>query len=95
MELDLAGRIAIVTGASKGIGLAIARGLMASGAHVVAGARESSAELEELAQSGQAQIALVDLAGAEGRLRWSHRPVTRLTSSSTMSAAPQPGPGAS
>jgi NAD(P)-dependent dehydrogenase (short-subunit alcohol dehydrogenase family) len=66
MELDLAGRIAIVTGASKGIGLAIARGLVASGAHVVAGARASSAELEELAQSGQAQIALVDLAGAEG-----------------------------
>lgn len=39
---------------------------MANGAHVVAGARESSAELEELARSGQAQIALVDLAGAEG-----------------------------
>ena len=40
MELDLAGQIAIVTGASKGIGLAIARGLVASGAHV-SGARES------------------------------------------------------
>jgi NAD(P)-dependent dehydrogenase (short-subunit alcohol dehydrogenase family) len=66
MELDLAGRIAIVTGASKGIGLAVARGLVANGAHVVAGARKSSAELDELARSGHAQIALVDLAGAAG-----------------------------
>ncbi len=44
MDLGLTGRTAIVTGASRGIGLAITRGLAAHGAHVVAGARRSSAD---------------------------------------------------
>ncbi len=39
MDLDLAGKVAIVTGASKGIGLATVRALAAEGAIVVAGAR--------------------------------------------------------
>lgn len=66
MDLGLAGRIAVVTGASKGIGLAIARGLVANGAHVVAGAKESSSELDELARTGQVQAAEVDLTEAAG-----------------------------
>jgi len=39
MELELEGKICVVTGASKGIGLAVTRALVAEGAIVVAGAR--------------------------------------------------------
>jgi NAD(P)-dependent dehydrogenase (short-subunit alcohol dehydrogenase family) len=43
MDLNLAGKVAVVTGASKGIGLAITRLLAAEGAHVIAGARSTEA----------------------------------------------------
>ena len=36
MDLQLSGRIAVVTGASKGIGLAVTRSLIEEGASVVA-----------------------------------------------------------
>ncbi len=39
MDLDLQERVAVVTGASRGIGLAIVEELLAEGVHVVAGAR--------------------------------------------------------
>ncbi|MFC5834312.1 SDR family NAD(P)-dependent oxidoreductase [Nonomuraea insulae] len=39
MDLQLSGRVAIVTGASKGIGLAIAQTLVDEGVHVVAASR--------------------------------------------------------
>jgi len=48
MRLELNDRIAIVTGASKGIGLCVARTLASEGAHVVAASRRSSRELEAL-----------------------------------------------
>jgi len=70
MDLELTGRTAVVTGASRGIGLAITRGLSANGVHVVAGARRSSPELDQLAKEGSVQVLEVDLAdpGEPGRL---------------------------
>jgi len=66
MDLGLTGRTAVVTGASRGIGLAITRGLAAHGAHVVAGARRSSAELDELAKDGSVRVLEVDLTDPGG-----------------------------
>jgi NAD(P)-dependent dehydrogenase (short-subunit alcohol dehydrogenase family) len=69
MELGLAGRTAVVTGASRGIGLAVTRGLAAQGAKVVAGARRSSAELDRLAHDGSVRVLEVDLADPAGPAR--------------------------
>jgi NAD(P)-dependent dehydrogenase (short-subunit alcohol dehydrogenase family) len=69
MDLGLSGRTAIVTGASRGIGLAITRGLVAEGVRVTAGARQSSAELDELAETGAVRVVEADLAGPEGPAR--------------------------
>jgi 3-oxoacyl-[acyl-carrier protein] reductase len=43
VELGLAGKVAVVTGASRGIGRAIALGLAAEGCHVAIGARGAAA----------------------------------------------------
>ncbi len=69
MDLGLDGRTAVVTGASRGIGLAITRGLAAHGARVIAGARRSSAELDQLAKQGQVRVLEVDLADPGGPAR--------------------------
>lgn len=39
MDLELTDKVAVVTGAAKGIGLAVTKALVAEGAHVVAGSR--------------------------------------------------------
>jgi len=49
MRLELEGRVAVVTGASKGIGLAVVRALLDEGARVVATSRRRSDELDALA----------------------------------------------
>jgi len=66
MDLGLSGSVAVVTGASKGIGLAITQALVAEGVHVVAGARETSEQLDELAAEGSVLPVAVDLATAAG-----------------------------
>jgi NAD(P)-dependent dehydrogenase (short-subunit alcohol dehydrogenase family) len=66
MDLDLSGRTAIVTGASRGIGLAVVRGLVAEGVRVTVGARKSSAELDELTRTRAVRVAEVDLAESGG-----------------------------
>ena len=69
MDLGLSGRIAIVTGASRGIGLAVVHGLVAEGVRVTAGARKSSAELDDLAAAGTVRVVEVDLAEPGGPAR--------------------------
>ncbi|MET8141040.1 SDR family oxidoreductase [Sphaerisporangium sp. NPDC005288] len=57
MDLQLSGKVAVVTGASKGIGLAVVRVLLEEGARVVATSRKSGPELEELAGPRLAHVA--------------------------------------
>src|SRR4029079_5511535 len=67
---QFSGRLALVTGASRGIGAATAEALAAAGAHVILVARTASAleEVEERihAAGGSATIAPLDLTDGEG-----------------------------
>ena len=61
MDLRLSGKTAVVTGASKGIGLAVTKALVDAGAHVVAGSRTPGKHLPRLEESGQVSFVSVDL----------------------------------
>lgn len=64
--MHLTGKIAVVTGASKGIGLATSQALAAAGAFVVAGARHNSPELQALEAAGSAIFIATDLTTRDG-----------------------------
>ncbi|KJS61464.1 oxidoreductase [Streptomyces rubellomurinus] len=64
MDLQLSGKVAVVTGASKGIGLAVTQALAAAGVNVVAVARGVSGPLTEL--TPQVHPVSADLATADG-----------------------------
>jgi len=66
MDLRLRDKVAAVTGASKGIGLAVTKALAAEGVRVVAGARDIGGDLAKLAESGTVYPVAVDLSTREG-----------------------------
>ena len=66
MKLDLTGKTAVVTGASRGIGLAVAQALVREGVSVTAGSLNTSAELTALADEGDLTVVLDDLTTTAG-----------------------------
>ncbi|MEU8509089.1 oxidoreductase [Streptomyces brevispora] len=66
MNLGLTDKVAVVTGASKGIGLAIAETLGREGVRVVAGSRTRTPELAALCERYGATFVPVDLGEADG-----------------------------
>ncbi|MEV0708777.1 MULTISPECIES: SDR family NAD(P)-dependent oxidoreductase [Nocardia] len=64
MGSQLHGRTAVVTGASRGIGLAIVMALADEGARVIAGARTFGHELDDLVADGRVRRVATDLTAA-------------------------------
>jgi NAD(P)-dependent dehydrogenase (short-subunit alcohol dehydrogenase family) len=62
MDLELADKVAVVTGANKGIGFAVTQALVAEGAFVVAGSRTT----DKLDDVDRVTAVAVDLAAAPG-----------------------------
>jgi NAD(P)-dependent dehydrogenase (short-subunit alcohol dehydrogenase family) len=69
MDLRLAGKVAVVTGASKGIGLAATRALVSEGESVVAAARDLTDDLSQLTTQAQVHPVQVDLGTPDGPAR--------------------------
>jgi 3-oxoacyl-[acyl-carrier protein] reductase len=75
MDLGLANKVAMVGGASKGLGFAVARALAAEGAHVSIASRdedgiERAAAAINAAGGGQALAVSADLSKADAITRW-------------------------
>src|SRR5271167_1024503 len=94
MSPPLASRIALVTGASRGIGYATARALARAGAHVVAVARTQGG-LEELddeirKDGGSATLVPLNLIDYDGMARRCMNATASSIFSSAMPASPGP-----
>ncbi|MET8249075.1 oxidoreductase [Streptomyces sp. NPDC005202] len=66
MDLNLTGRVAVVTGGSKGIGLAVAEALGGEGASVVVGSRTETPQVTALRERYDVSFVPVDLGDAGG-----------------------------
>jgi NAD(P)-dependent dehydrogenase (short-subunit alcohol dehydrogenase family) len=72
MDLDLTGKVALVTGSTRGIGLATALGLARMGAQVIVNGRteppvaEAIAKIKGAVPGAKTQAAVFDLGAAEG-----------------------------
>ncbi|MGH3655768.1 MAG: SDR family NAD(P)-dependent oxidoreductase [Micromonosporaceae bacterium] len=66
MDLELKDSTAVITGGSKGIGLAIATTLAEQGVKVVVGSRDGSPRLDQLAADYDVTPVMVDLATLDG-----------------------------
>ncbi|HEX9164218.1 MAG TPA: SDR family NAD(P)-dependent oxidoreductase, partial [Thermoanaerobaculia bacterium] len=69
MKVDLTGKTALVTGASRGIGESIARRLGETGAHILCAARSVDRVREVAAQIGNATAVELDITAADVRER--------------------------
>jgi NAD(P)-dependent dehydrogenase (short-subunit alcohol dehydrogenase family) len=78
MDLHLTGKLAVVTGASRGIGLAVTTSLTDEGACVVAGARTIGDDLARLAADRPVHPVAVDLSTVDGPAQLVDLAVTRL-----------------
>ena len=100
MDLGLTNKVAMVGGASKGLGFAVAKALAAEGAHVVIAARDEDA-IERAAATinagtgGRALPVRADLSKADAITRWHvRRPMNSAASicSSRTPAVRRPAP---
>jgi NAD(P)-dependent dehydrogenase (short-subunit alcohol dehydrogenase family) len=93
MDLELKDHVTVVTGASKGIGLAVARTLVDEGARVVAVSRTAGPDLDGLAGDGLSHVAadLMDADAADRIVSHAVNTFGGLDSLVNVAGGPPPG----
>ncbi len=89
MDLKLAGKVALITGSSRGIGLATAKAFAAEGCRLMLSARsaEPMAEAQAALRTSVAEVAAhaADVSNPVKRQRWFRPPSLLLTGSMSLS----------